>query len=121
MGEIRIERHRRKSFMKDVKRGPGIKMRRIRGTTVKGHMRPDVGEKGRTPKRERWAVIVGNLHGWSKDMSTDERRRRAAIGRDDLSSARALQQLTNLSTDRKTKIIAKSDADYFFAKHNARK
>lgn len=80
-------------------------------------MVPDKGEKGRTPKSRRWYEYSGkHLHGWTKDQSTTDRRRRASIGRDDLSSGRALQQLSNLTTDIETKRTAKEDADYFFRK-----
>lgn len=77
---------------------------------------PDRGKPGRTPKAERWFKPKGTLGGWDKDQSASERRRRAARGRSDLSSGRALQALANVTTDRETKSVAKQDADYFFKK-----
>jgi len=64
-----------------------------------------------------------NLNGWSKTQPASERRRRALASRVSnyslhdkaLSAGRALQSLVNVTEDRATRIIAKSDADYFFA------
>lgn len=50
MKKLRIKSYRRKSFYKDVQPGPKKKIRRIKGTTVKGHLRADLGKIGRGPK-----------------------------------------------------------------------
>jgi len=119
-GKLRIKSYRRKSFIKDVIPGRGVKRKRIKATRVKSHLRPDKGKPGRTPKAKRWFKPKATLHGWSKDLSANVRRARASIGRSDLSSARALIQLANVTTDRETKRVARDDAKYFFAKHKSR-
>ena len=120
-GKIRIEGYRREGFVKDVTPGRKVVMRRIEPTTVKGHFRKDTGVKGKTEESKKWYEFSGkNLHGWSKEQPIMERRRRASINRDDLSSGRALNQIKNLSADRATKQAAGADAKYFFEKHNIR-
>ena len=66
-----------------------------------------------------------NLHGWHKGLSPEERRARALSSRPRswtlkkryLSVSRALQALANVTKDRQTSIVAKSDADYFLRKY----
>lgn len=86
------------------------------GTIVRGtsYLTSDKGAPGRTPKEKKWFSPKGNLHGWNKNLSQQERIRRASTGRSDLSSGRSLQALSNVSTDRKTKTLAKKDAAVFF-------
>ena len=95
------------------------------GTRVKGsrvsastHKIKDVGEPGRTPKRERW-YEPGPKMNWEKGMAVSKRRSNAlkAHRGSELSTARALQALANVTTDRATKREAKKDADYFFKLH----
>ena len=90
------------------------------GTRVKAstYLVKDRGEKGRTPKDERWFdPQVGT--GWRKDMPMAKRRKAAlsAHNGDELATGRALQALANVTTDRETKSKARADALYFFKKH----
>lgn len=65
-----------------------------------------------------------NLNGWSKKQTANVRRQRALGSRPSnypkrkrlVSAGRALQALANVTQDRATKKIAKSDAEYFFRK-----
>jgi len=64
MAKLKIDRkaytrkaHRRKSYVKDVKKGRGVKLKRIPATTVKKtrvprtrFLRKDIGAKGRSPR-----------------------------------------------------------------------
>jgi hypothetical protein len=58
----------------------------------------------------------GKPMGWSKNDSQANRRRAAlrAHKGDALSTARALQQLANVTQDRETAVKARQDATYFF-------
>lgn len=117
MAKIRIKGYKRKSFVKDVMPGHGVRMARIEGTFVRGHTREDKGHPGKTPKSEKWFQPKREL-GWSKDEPQKIRIRRAISSRPSnwsydkrvLSSARALQALANVSTDRETTQKAKADA-----------
>ena len=95
------------------------------GTRVKGsYVKPstfyvkDVGARGRTPQRKQW-YKPGVKMGWEKGMSVSKRRSKAlkAHRGNELATARALQALSNVSTDKTTKREAKRDADYFFKLH----
>jgi hypothetical protein len=57
--------------------------------------------------------------GWHKNMPAGRRRRLVLQSHkgDELASARAMQALSNVTTDRQTAIVARSDADFFFRKH----
>jgi len=65
------------------------------------------------------------LGGWNKNQTPSTRRRLALQSRPRnwtlkhryLSAARALQALANVTKDRRTKVIARMDARYFFAKN----
>lgn len=78
----------------------------------------DRGKPGRTPKSKKWYKPTTTMN-WSKDMPVAERRRNAlrAHGGDALATARALQALSNVTTDRETKREAEKDAKYFFDLH----
>jgi hypothetical protein len=56
---------------------------------------------------------------WHKDQPTKTRRANAlkAHEGDELATARALQALANVTTDIGTANLAKTDADYFFTRH----
>ena len=56
---------------------------------------------------------------WRKDEPAEVRRANAlkAHNGNELATARALQALANVTTDPETAKLAKTDADYFFAKH----
>jgi len=57
--------------------------------------------------------------GWSKDMTTIGRRRKAIVAHKGnyLAAGRSLQALSNTTTDAKTKRLSALDARYFFRKH----
>lgn len=57
--------------------------------------------------------------GWQKNMPPKKRRRMMlqAHHGDELTSARAMQALSNVTTDQQTRVTAQSDADFFFRKH----
>jgi len=81
----------------------------------------DRGKPGRTPKSKRWYKPTTEM-GWEKDMPMAKRRRLAlrAHGGDALATGRALQALSNVTTDRETKTKSRADALYFFKKHKAK-
>lgn len=90
------------------------------GTKVKGatYYIEDKGKPGKTPESEKWYEHNVEMN-WHKDEPARVRRARAlrAHKGDGLAAARALQALANVTTDPKTRKLAKADADYFFAKH----
>lgn len=63
-----------------------------------------------------------NLGGWSKSQSVSTRRRNAltsrpkswSLNRRRRSAGQALQSLSNVTKDKRTKVAAKRDANYFF-------
>ena len=70
------------------------------------------------PKKKRWYTHKTTT-GWQKDMPLHERRELVykAHGKDYLASARAMQALSNVTTDNETKLEANKDSEYFFRKH----
>lgn len=78
---------------------------------------PDKGALGRTPKKDRW-YKPGVETGWEKYMLAGQRRRLVlkAHKRDKLAAGRAMQALANVTTDKRTKLLAGRDARYFFRK-----
>jgi hypothetical protein len=78
----------------------------------------DKGKPGKTPESQKFFHPDVKMN-WHKDLSADVRRANAleAHGGDVLATARALQELSNVTTDTETKRLAKVDADYFFSKH----
>jgi hypothetical protein len=64
---------------------------------------------------ERW-FSPGKRTGWSKRLPATERRRLALKAHKGsyLSAGRALQALSNVTTDWRTKVLAGQDARYFF-------
>ena len=90
------------------------------GTVVKGttYYTKDKGESGKTPESEKWYQHNVEMN-WHKDLPAAVRRANAlkAHKGDELATARALQALANVTTDAETAQLAKTDADYFFSKH----
>ena len=90
------------------------------GTVVKGttYYTKDKGKPGKTPESEKFYHPKVEMH-WHKDQSVEVRRANAlkAHNCNELATARALQALANVTTDPETGKLAKTDADYFFAKH----
>jgi len=91
---------------------------RVKATTFKIR---DRGARGRTPKARRWFEPSVET-GWEKGMPASNRRRKVlrAHGGDELASARAMQALANVTTDRATRTAAQADANYFFRKHKGK-
>lgn len=90
------------------------------GKTIR-YKTPDKGAKGRTPNSKRFFTV--KVHsGWSKDMPMDKRRRLAlkAHKSDTLATARGLNQLANVTTDKETSTKARADAKYFFNKYRSK-
>lgn len=68
--------------------------------------------------KERW-FSAGDKLGWRKEYPAEKRRRIALRHRrgNYLATARALNALANVSKDKTTKKLARSDAKYFFKKY----
>lgn len=83
------------------------------------YLTEDKGKPGKTPPGQQWYNPSVET-GWRKDMGEEERRRLVlnAHKGDNLASARAMQSLANISTDRETTHKARLDASYFFTVHN---
>ena len=79
----------------------------------------DRGKPGKTPESQRFYHPDVEMD-WHKDKSAETRRSHAlkAHSGDKLATARSLQALANVTTDKKTAELAKKDADYFFKKHD---
>lgn len=80
----------------------------------------DRGEPGRTPKAEQW-FEPGVKTGWEKGQPESVRRAKVlkAHKGDELASARSMQALSNITTDRETASKAGRDAKYFYRQHRA--
>lgn len=110
--------HRDPYKRKPYRRKSGVKVKgaKVKGSTFKIK---DKGNPGRTPKSKQFFHPKVHML-WRKTQSAITRRRLAlkAHGGDYLATARALQALSNVTTDRETKQKAYADARYFFAKHS---
>ena len=73
----------------------------------------------KTRNKEKWFEPEVKDTGWDKDDDPGRRRylMLKAHGGDNLSSARAMQALSNVTNDKKTRIEAARDARYFFHAH----
>lgn len=93
---------------------------RADGTRVKAStfLIKDRGAKGRTPESKRF-FDPGVRTGWRKDLPAGIRRRRVlrAHKGNTLASARSMQSLANVTTDKRTKQLAGLDARFFFRQH----
>lgn len=109
MPKIRVTR-------KAYKRDDGT---RVKKTTF---LTKDKGKKGRTPKEDRW--YESNVHtGWKKEQPASVRRMKVqrAHKNDLLASARSMQALSNVTTDKQTRMKAEADSTYFFKKYAQKK
>jgi len=81
----------------------------------KGYLRKDTGKPGRTPKSERWLPKL-EVTGWQHDLPPEERRHLVleANDYDYLKSAREMQALANVQTNKSVKAKMRADAHYFF-------
>ena len=91
-----------------------VKRKLKSGKTI-SYKTKDKGKPGKTPEKERWFSPVTETN-WHKTDSVAIRRRNAlkAHGGDKLATARALQALSNVTTDKTTKRLSRADARYFF-------
>ncbi len=115
MAKLLIDRkaHKRKAHKRD---GTHVKSSSVGRARFRTKDKP-----GRTPKSKRWYEHKVET-GWEKGMPTMKRRRlvlRAHKG-DYLASGRAMQALVNVTTDKPTRVRARSDALYFFREHKIR-
>ena len=95
-----------------------IKVTQVRDGKKVIFLTKDKGKPGKTPKSKQW-YEPGVETGWEKEMPMAERRRlvlRAHKG-DELASARSMQALSNVTTDRETKRAARADALFFYKVH----
>lgn len=101
--------------------GKIVVIQKRNGKTVKFKTK-DKGKPGKTPEEEKW-YEPGVETGWKKDMPKTERRDMVlkAHKGDELASAKAMQALANVTTDRETQSAARGDALYFYSQHNAMK
>jgi len=76
----------------------------------------------RKQKKEKW-FRPAEPTGWSKRDSAVKRRRTALASRhgDLLATAKALQALSNITTDKDTKRLSRADAIYFFGRYRKEK
>ncbi|MDG6912627.1 MAG: hypothetical protein JRN35_06040 [Nitrososphaerota archaeon] len=126
MGILRVKRkaYKRKGYTRRA-------YTRADGTRVKAaHVGPssvpmgtftvsDRGKPGRTPKSQRFYHPKVKT-GWHKDSPLACRRAKVlrAHKGDNLSAARAMQALANVTTDRMTKEEAQLDANYFYNRYS---
>lgn len=70
----------------------------------------------------QWFEVGKSLGGWVKNATARARRMRALRSRHGnfLRAGRALQALANVTKDKATKVKAKADANYMFAKWRTR-
>ena len=117
MGKIKIKRkaYDRKAYTR--KDGTKVRASHVPGSNFKVR---DRGKPGRTPRSEQFYNPQVKM-GWKKNQPARTRRAKAlrSHGGDTLATARALQALANVTTDRKTRELASADARYFFRRHNA--
>lgn len=78
----------------------------------------DRGKPGRTPRRKRWFKPSIET-GWSKELPMNVRRAKTlkAHKGDRLATARSLNALANVTTDKRTEQLARADARYFFGEY----
>lgn len=120
---LRISRkgHHRKSYIKDTKKGLGIKLKRIPPAFVDRttYFARDTGARGRTPKAKRWSPDVKGELGWRKDMPVVTRRALllGVVRREGLKTAVGrINWLANITADRETKVLARADQRWLSAK-----
>lgn len=115
MTKLSIHRkgYHRKGYVR--KDGTRVKAANVGGSSFSIE---DRGKPGQTPKSQRFYHPKVEM-GWHKTQSAITRRRLAlkAHKGDELSTARALMALHNVTTDQATKRVALLDAQYFLAKH----
>lgn len=74
----------------------------------------DRGKLGRTPAGKKWFKPKTHT-GWRKTQTASVRRRKLKKGGvSDVTAGRRAQALANVTTDKRTKQLARSDASHFF-------
>jgi hypothetical protein len=93
-----------------------ITQKRKSGTVT--YLTEDKGKLGKTPESEQWYKPVV-VTGWKKDMPEKDRRPLVleAHEGDELTSARAMLALANVTTDKETKAAARADGLYFLREY----
>jgi len=115
--------YRRESYVKDVKPGPGVVRRRIKGAYVDPatYKTVDKGEPGRTPKSNRWLKAKPEMKGALGEgyvrlpASKRHARLRAADRKKNISSQELWHHtggLRNVSTSRKAKQVFAQDQNW---------
>ena len=97
---------------------PKIRVTQIRKGKRVTFLTPDKGKPGKTPKEEQWFERRVET-GWEKEQPPNTRRAKVlrAHKGDELSSAKSMQALSNVSTDVATKRASRTDALYFYRLH----
>lgn len=121
MGKKGFIKIHRKGHWKDVKPGPGVKKKYIPPTD---YWRKDTGAPGVTPKGKRWFEAERET-GWRKTQEASTRRTKLLTATDKrmslcdryLQAARIIGALANVTANKSTEQKARSDANYFYAKH----
>ena len=115
MAQLLIKRksYTRKSYTR--KDGTRVKATQVPSSTFKVK---DRGKPGRTPESQRFYHPKVRT-GWSKDLSQKVRIAKVVEAHkgDILASARGLQALANVTTDRETKLKARTDAKVLFKRY----
>jgi len=95
-----------------------IRVTQIRKGKKVTFLTEDKGKPGKTPKSKQWYESKVDT-GWEKGQPENVRRDKVlrAHKGDELASARAMQALSNVTTDRETARKSRADAVYFFGKH----
>jgi len=119
MKNITVKRkgHTRRAYLRE----DGVRVKAVQVAPATFRME-DRGKLGKTPKKEQWFDPQVET-GWEKGLSPAVRRAKVlrAHRGDELASARGLQALANVSTDRETASKAGSDAKFFFRQHRIKR
>ena len=110
---VGVKGHTRRAYLR--KDGVRVKATEVSPST---HKIKDIGQPGRTPEGKQWFDPQVET-GWEKGQPESIRRLKVVRAHkgDKLASARAMQALSNVTTDRETKRAAQADAGYFFRLH----
>lgn len=113
---VKRKSYKRKGYTR--KGGVHVKSASVPSSTFKIK---DRGKQGRTPKSQQFYHPKVKT-GWEADMPMEKRRRLALRGHkgNKLATARGLLALSNVQKRINPEVSrkARSDADYFFSKHN---
>jgi len=122
MIRVRRKGHARRGYVKDVKPGVGVKIRRIKPAYVDGatFLARDRGKRGRTPKADQWYPKgEGAELGWRKAQPIYLRRQKLLVAARKLGARNAwykIHGLANVTADKETKKLARADAAWLSAR-----